>query len=78
MEAYRFETKILEDGIIQVPDIQKLKDKNVEVVLLIKQPQIEQKSKEQETQEFIDKWFGFFSEVDTEDVRYNAIIGKGK
>ncbi len=44
----------------------------------MKQPQIEQKSKEQEAQEFFDKWFGFFSEIETDDIRYNAIIGKDK
>ncbi len=35
MEAYKFETKILENGTIQVPNFQKLKYKNVEVVLLV-------------------------------------------
>ncbi len=78
MEAYRFETKIPENGIIQVPNFQELKDKNVEVVLLVKKSQIEKQSKEKEAQEFLDKWFGFFSEIDTDDVRYNAIIGKSK
>ncbi len=78
MEAYKFETKILEDGTIRVPNFHKLKSKDVEVVLLVKQSQVLQKSKEQEVQEFLDKWFGFFSEIDTDDVRYNAIIGKEK
>lgn len=78
MEAYKFETTIQENGTIQVPHFHKLKYRNVEVVLLIKQPEIEKDSKEQEAQEFIDKWFGFFSEIETDDVRYNAIIGKDK
>ncbi len=47
MEVYKFETTILENGTIQVPNFQKLKSKKVEVVLLVKQPQVEQKSKEQ-------------------------------
>ncbi len=78
MEAYKFETKILEDGTIRVPNFQKLKSKNVEVVLLVKQAQTLQKTKEQEAQEFLDKWFGFFSGIETDDVRYNAIIGVEK
>lgn len=36
------------------------------------------KSKVQEVEEFLDKWYGFFSEIETDDVRYNAIIGKDK
>jgi hypothetical protein len=77
MEAYKFETTITENGTIKVPKFQKIKNKKVEVVLLFK-PEIEEKSKEQETKEFLDKWFGFFSEIDTDDARYNAIIGKDK
>lgn len=77
MEAYRFKTTILENGMIQVPNFQKLKSKNVEVLLLFK-PKIVQETKEQEAQEFINKWFGYFPEIETGDIRYNAIIGKDK
>lgn len=78
MEAYKFETTVLENGMIQIPNYQKLKFKNVEVVLLVKQPEIEQKSKEQEVKEFVDKWYGFFPEIDIDDIRYNAILGNDK
>ncbi len=79
MEAYKFETTILDNGMIQVPNYQKLKSKNVEVVLLIKQqPEVELKSKNQEIQEFVDKWYGFFPEIDIDDIRYNAILGNYK
>jgi len=36
MEAYKFETTLLENGMIQVPDFQKLKSKKVEVLILYK------------------------------------------
>lgn len=77
MEAIKFETVILENGIIRVPDFQKLKSKKVEVLILFK-PEIESETREKETEEFINKWFGYFPEIDTDDVRYNAIIGKNK
>lgn len=78
MEAYKFKTTVSENGTIQIPNFHKLKNKNVEVVLLFKQPEIEQKSKEQEVKEFVDQWYGFFSEIDIDDIRYNAILGNDK
>jgi hypothetical protein len=77
MEAYRFEATIFENGMIQVPNFKKIKSRNVEVLLLFK-TEIEQETKEKEVREFINKWFGYFPEIETEDIRYNAIIGKDK
>ncbi len=78
MEAYKFETTVLENGMIQIPNYQKLKSKKVEVVLRVKQSEIEIKSKKQKVQEFVDKWYGFFPEINIEDIRYNAILGNDK
>ncbi len=77
MEAYKFETTLLENGMIQVPDFQKLKSKKVEVLILYKN-EPEQDIKEKEAEEFINKWFGYFPIIETDDIRYNAIIGKEK
>jgi len=77
MGAYKFETTILENGMIQVPDFQKLKSKKVEVLILYKN-EPEQDIKEKEAEEFINKWFGYFPIIETDDIRYNAIIGKEK
>ncbi len=78
MEAYKFETTVLENGMIQIPNYQDLKSKNVEVVLLVKSSTTELKSKQQEIKAFVDKWYGFFPEIDTDDIRYNAILGNDK
>ncbi len=40
--------------------------------------EIEQETKEIEIEEFINKWFGYFPEIETDDIRYNAIVGKDK
>jgi len=75
MEAYKFETTILENGMIQIPNFQKLKSKKVEVLILYK-IENEPETKEKEAEEFINKWFGYFPIIDTDDIRYNAIISK--
>ncbi len=77
MEAYKFETTILENGMIQIPDFQKLKSKKVEVLILYKN-EPDQDIKEKEVEDFVNKWFGYFPIIETDDIRYNAIIGKQK
>ncbi len=77
MEAYKFETIIPENGMIQVPNYEKLRSKKVEVLLLLK-PGKEENLEEYDIEAFVDNWFGYFPEIDTDDVRYNAIIGKEK
>jgi hypothetical protein len=75
MEAYKFETTILENGMIQIPNFQKLKSRKVEVLILYK-IENEPEPKVKEAEEFINKWFGYFPIIDTDDIRYNAIISK--
>ena len=77
MEAYKFETTVLENGMIRVPDFMKYKSKRVEVFLVFK-PQKMQEKKEKAIEGFLDKWFGNFPEMETDDVRYNAIMEKYK
>ncbi len=55
----------------------KYKSKKVEVSLVFK-PQKKQEKKEKAIDEFLDKWFGYFPEIETDDVRYNAIMEKHK
>ncbi len=77
MDIYRFETTVLDNGTIFIPDFEKFKKQNVEVSLILKsEPTIE--NKEEILNQFLDKWFGHFPQIETEDVRYNAIIGKEK
>ncbi len=77
MEAYKFETMVLENGMIQVPDFLKYKAHRVEVILVLK-PQKKQIENKKTIEDFLDKWFGYFPEIETDDVRYNAIMGKHK
>ena len=77
MKTYKFETTVLENGMIQIPDFLKYKTQRVEIILMFK-PQKKRIEKEKDVEDFLDKWFGYFPEIETNDVRYNAIIGKHK
>lgn len=76
MEAYKFETIILENGMIKVPELEKYKSMKVEVFVVLKPT--ETKKKDESISEFLEKWGGFFNEVSTTDIRYNAIMDKHK
>lgn len=75
MDTYRFETKVLENGTIKIPEFEKYKSQKVEVFLVLKSKQ-EPITKEKSVDDFLEKWFGFFPEIETEDVRYNSIMDK--
>ena len=38
MEAYKFETIVLEDGVIKIPEISKFANRSVEIIIVIKKP----------------------------------------
>ncbi len=80
MEAYKFETTVLENGVIQIPEMARYKNQKVQI-FLIPDNSIEEddeKSNIQHVEEFINTWVGHFSEIETDDIRYNAIMGKDK
>ncbi|MEN8122548.1 MAG: hypothetical protein ABFS35_19555 [Bacteroidota bacterium] len=77
MEAYKFETKVLENGIIKIPEISKYKNQEIEIIVMFKP--IAKKAKQKKSiEEFFDKWGGYFSAIETNDERYNAIMDKHK
>lgn len=84
MEAYKFETRIPENGIFHIPEISKYNDREVEIIVMLK-PQKKvittkpEKTVEEKTKlidDFFAKWSGKFSTVETDDVRYNALMEK--
>ncbi len=78
MEAYKFETTVLENGIIQIPEIAKYKNQKVQIFLIPDSSIQEEKDSIQQVEAFINKWVGYFSDIETDDIRYNAIMGKDK
>ncbi len=76
MEAYKFETKIMKNGMIQIPTFEKYEDYEVEIFVVIKKRKKEKKKPNINL--FFDKWEGTFSTVETDDIRYNEIMKKYK
>jgi len=67
VRAYRFITKISDNGTIRIPNNPTLFDKEVEIIILPKPKQDRGKMK---ASDFIDKWAGFLVENDTKRQRF--------
>jgi hypothetical protein len=77
MEAYKFETTVLKNGIIKIPEIDKYRNQRVQIIIIPEEVK-QEKSKGEHIEEFINSWVGRFSDIDTDDIRYNAIMDKHK
>lgn len=79
MEALKFVTKVKKHGIIKIPALESYANKKVDVIVTLKS---EKKEKDKTTQnkidDFLDKWAGFFSLVETDDTKYNYLMEKYK
>lgn len=76
MEAYKFETIITENGIIKIPELSAHKDHKIEIIVVLK-PEIK-KQTNGTIEDFLAQWSGFFKIVETDDIRYNALMEKHK
>lgn len=76
MKAYKFETKILENGMIKIPELSAHKDQKIEIIVMLKP---EKKKQTMTTiEDFLAQWSGFFKIVETDDTRYQALMEKHK
>lgn len=75
MQAYKFDTKISKTGQISLPLSTQLFDKEVEITIVPKQ---EIKHNQMKASDFIDKWAGFLSNTDTDDIKYRYLADKYK
>lgn len=75
MRAYRFITKISDDGTIRIPNNPTLFDKEVEIIIL---PKPMQKKKKMKASDFIEKWAGFLVDSDTDKSKFNYLSDKYK
>lgn len=73
MQAYRFKTRISKKGTIQLPFNQQLVDREVEIIIFPKQ---DLKSNKNASIDFVNKWAGFLSNVDTEDAKFQYLSEK--
>ncbi len=78
VEAYKFETVVLEDGVIQIPEISQFAHRPIEVFIVLKQPDTRwvDAEKEQTMAQFLAKWTGFLKGVDPDAARLECLQGK--
>ncbi len=75
METYTFETMVAKHGIIKIPQFNKFENKKVQIVITLKEPD-KLAEKKKAIKDFFEKWGGFFSTIETDDVRYNYLMEK--
>jgi hypothetical protein len=78
VEAYKFETVVLEDGVIQIPEISQFAHRTIEVFIVLKQPDTRQvdAEKQQTMTQFLAKWTGFLKGVDPDDAKLEYLREK--
>ncbi len=80
MEAYKFETTILENGVIQIPEFYRFQNRRVRISIeTINDTKKELEEKRKILEDFFDTWGGFFpNSEDTDDDRYSYLMEKYK
>ena len=73
MQAYKYDTRISDTGLIQIPLNADLLDREVEIIIL---PKHDKLSKKKLAGDFIDKWSGFLSDIDIDEAKYNYLSEK--
>ncbi len=59
MEAYKFETTIQENGVIQIPEMARLTHQRVEAFVVVSAAINRENREPQGVESFLDKWRGF-------------------
>jgi hypothetical protein len=77
MEAYKFATTVLENGILKIPELRAYADQKVEVFIILK-PKKNIKPINKNMDDFFMKWAGTFTIAQTDDVKYNYLMEKYK
>lgn len=75
MRAFKFDTIISKDGIIQLPFTPSLFNKEVEIIIV---PKTKKKVKKNKGEEFVKKWSGFLSLEETDSSKLDYLTEKYK
>ena len=68
LQAIKY-TTVLENGIIKIPQFEKYVNQEVDIFVVLKTSTIKE-TKKQSVDVFLDKWTGFFSETNSDDIKY--------
>ena len=69
MEAYKFETTVLQDGTFRIPECARFANQPVEVFVVLKTPKEPKYESSQSIEEFLKKWTGFLGDVDPDELK---------
>jgi len=75
MEALKFVTRVKKHGIIKIPELENYANKKVNITVTLKSNE-EENTRQTEFNDFLEKWAGFFSSVETDDKKYNYLFTK--
>lgn len=75
MEAYKFATTVLENGVIIIPELKAFADQKVEVFVVVK-PKKHIKPSNKTMDHFFIQWAGAFTIAQTDDIKYNYLMEK--
>lgn len=77
MEAFKFVRKVGKHGVIKITELERFANQKVDIIVTLK-PEDDNNHKKNGFLSFLGEWAGFFSEVDTNDTKYNYLIEKYK
>lgn len=75
MRAFKFNTRISEDGTIHLPFTPSLFNRDAELIVV---PKNEKKSIKKAGKEFVEKWAGFLNSNDTDSSKLDYLSEKYK
>ena len=76
MQNHIYETKVLENGILKIPEIKNIVNHKVKIILID-----ENENSKEETmafKNFLKKWMGIIKGVDSEKLRFEYLMEKYK
>jgi len=79
METYKFETTVLGDGTIKIPELKKFRNKEIELFLIVKNSTKKTEKLDSQTiEDFLDKWTGFAKGINPNEEKFNYLMEKYK
>ena len=77
MEAYKFETTVLKNGMIKVPQFEEYINRKIELFIILK-PQVVEENQKISIDEFLEQWTGFAKGIDSDTEKFNYLMKKYK
>jgi hypothetical protein len=76
MEAYKFDTTVLQGGTFRIPECARFANRSVEVFVVLKTSEEQHQKYSQSIEEFLNKWTGFLGDVDPDALKYEYLQKK--